>query len=1341
MFRSIIFIAITVIALSIPVSAAVTVVESTPSRLVLSWEMRGFDTASVYDGRDLRTRVSYNGGYVPTGDSGAALMPGYTVLAGVPPGGAVRVSVEPVEVSAVRVANPLRRRGDAPRPGDPVFSSRWASEPSYGMFRDYRAAQVVLRPVHDLGQGRVQVLRRARVVIEFPAAAHSGASWQPRGDYERMVERLLLNFREAQGWQQGGKGALRRAAAAKEAYPFGAGQRLASFRVGDGNRNGNEGTTKENALIRISGKKIREALGLDPGVPLNSVALYASLKGEMDVIPPREGEIPAGVFEVPVLRNEKDDYLIAYVSGSSDWSYDTTLSEYKFVLNRYDDYRTYWLAAGGAGASMGRFAQPPAGASPGDESFDSYVYMRTPTALNDAAHEGGIDWYWRRFSMNRADTTMRLDMPGIDEGYPGAIWIRGVYGEDYARNSSIEASLGWNVLCADCGNGMLTVDNWRGERNLSIRFANRSFDAKAFYELNAVQLRYRRFLNVSDTSGRLDVFSSAGAGVQTYRLSKSGDGLAYVIRVPLDEREISLVDTVREQSYAWSDAGNTGARYMVSLEKDIVDYSDSLKIYASRTAAGNRYLIRDLRGASNTTDYLIVTHEDFLDAALKLAGHKAEMGFASPKVVLLGDVLNQFSGGNTDPAALRNFLLHVYREWDGGDRFSYVAIFGSGHYDYKSVSSRAVNYMPVPYISNRLSDDFYVFFDASHPDAQHKGYYFIGRLPAKGSSEALDMVDKIIEIEDPRVAEFDSWRGRVLMAADDDQQGASGDNAGDHTGDSEKIAVRLAEMRPDIDIRKLYLFEYEWDERYFKPGATRALINEINNGVSVVNWFGHGDPALMADERLMQKEDVMALYNRKRYPLVTLFSCSIGKFDRPGEDCLASMLVRQPRAGAIAVVASAREVWATNNRSLAEQFFDALYDTTGGANLSIGSVLNIAKARFPYYHNRFFVILGDPSITLTERGRGVSLAVADAQGAPLDTLKALQQVTMKGAVTDMQGRKDDGFGGPGAFVSLTLFNPPQDSARRKDGGKFTNPRYSLPGSPVFSAKIPVTNGEFEQQLLLPMNLTFGKPGVKLAAYVWKDGDAATGTGYLGGLVFEGSESGGLRDTSGPRISVRPVYNTGVMDQAGLFVRNRVTVQLPLTLEVGIEDSSGINVISSGPDEGLSMEVRGALSKRAINHLFQFSEGSFRQGTATLTFEESELKSGSHELIISAQDLLGNVTRLSVSLEIVDPADIRLDHVINVPNPVRMGRETGFYYYHSNAPGDLNVNVTIRVYSLGGRLLAVIRNPRNGERWVPRDGKGNLLTPNVYLYQVTASSPNVGRSVKSKVKKLVVHPPK
>ncbi|MCL2218742.1 MAG: C25 family cysteine peptidase [Chitinispirillia bacterium] len=1369
----------TVIILALVCSAAfasLTVVESTPSRLVLSWEMTGFEASTFQDEGGGWSRVSYDGGYVPTGGSGEAMIPGYAIHAGIPPQGAVRVTVTPEELSTVRIDRPLAKRPYDAGPAEHIFSSRWSSDPKYGMFRDYRSVSVVLRPVYDAGQGRVQLLKRARIVIDFPASPHTGVTWAPRGGYESTVRSLLINFNTAQGWQLSRGRALRKAASDREPYPFAHDQRFATFRVGDGFRYGNEVTINENALIRISGKRIRELFG---DVPMNTVSLYASHKGEMNLEVPLFGEIPAGIFEIPVMRYDLNgngmvddaDYIVAYVSAASDWSY-STLDRHHFSLNRYDDYRTYRLTAGvGAGMEMAIYDQPAPEPILGvNEVFEANLYFREPTSVfhlhkdyGGGAHSGSTDWPWRRFTLDRPDTTIRLDLPGIDMSRPGQIWFYQADNGLYTHGHVSVGPVGFTSLSVRLDQVLDTavpsrassssitsfqIDNWGVEpRELRIGFRNTAFNSRSYYVLNAIQLRYRRFLRIDNNSGLLDVFSSNSPEPAQYRLNKTAAGLAYVLRVPVYEGGMSLIDTIRGSSLTWSDYGNQGTRFKVVLEKDIVDYSDSLRIVSRPHTGSAEYQVRELRSASNSTDYLMITHEEFLSAAVKLAEHKVNMGFARPRVVLLSDILEQFGGGNTDPAAIRNFLLYVYRNWDRGDIFSYVAFFGLGHYDYKYVTTRQTNFMPVPYLNGKINQDFYVHLDAGsvHPNAQYNAFYLMGRFPAKSGAEAHEMVQKTIETEDPRFAEFDAWRSRVLMSYDDDQQGQNMDNIRNHMKISEAASRTVERLRPDIDLRKLPLLEYEWDDRYYKPGATRTFINEINNGVALVNWVGHGAYDIIADERMFRMEDVSALYNRRRYPVFSLLSCSIGKFDIPNGDCISSMLIRLPSAGAVAVVSSARESLAADNETLADPFFTALFDTTAGANTTISSALAIAKQRSISGNNTYYITLGDPSVNLLVRNRTVGLEITDGKdGAPLDTLKAMQQVVIKGTVKNSEGQKDDAFGGYGAFVNVTLFNPPQDSVRRKDGGRFfyKDAIYSLPGSPVFSAKIPVVNGEFEQPLLLPMNLVFGKPGVRVTAHAWKAGDTLIGGGHLGGLIFAGSVSGNVNDSVGPRISVRPIYNNINMDQAGLFVKNRVTAQLPLTLEVSIEDESGINLIGSGPDEGLSMEVRGALSKRAINHLFQFSEGSFRQGTATLLFEENSLRGGTaHELIISAQDLLGNVSNLSVSLDVVDPAEIKLDHVINVPNPVRMGRETRFYYNHSDVDGYLDIQVTIRVYTLGGRLLAVIRNPRNGEAWIPRDQAGNMLTPNVYLYQVTATSPNINRTVKSKIKKLVVHPPR
>jgi hypothetical protein len=210
--------------------------------------------------------------------------------------------------------------------------------------------------------------------------------------------------------------------------------------------------------------------------------------------------------------------------------------------------------------------------------------------------------------------------------------------------------------------------------------------------------------------------------------------------------------------------------------------------------------------------------------------------------------------------------------------------------------------------------------------------------------------------------------------------------------------------------------------------------------------------------------------------------------------------------------------------------------------------------------------------------------------------------------------------------------------------------------------------------------------------------------------------------------------------------DHIASSLPLNCELSLNDPSGIDISSSGPDEGLTMEIPGVMSRRNINEKFKFSEGDYRQGTAVLSFEENSLKPGKYTLVATAQDMIGNVSKVSFSLEITQEAAFSLDHVFNSPNPMRMGDRTQIFFYPTstttqNTNPPLEFGVMIKIYSLSGRLLRVIKNARNGEYWDGRDQTGYQLPPNIYLYQVTAWYPQQDKQIKSKIEKIVIHPPR
>ena len=306
--------------------------------------------------------------------------------------------------------------------------------------------------------------------------------------------------------------------------------------------------------------------------------------------------------------------------------------------------------------------------------------------------------------------------------------------------------------------------------------------------------------------------------------------------------------------------------------------------------------------------------------------------------------------------------------------------------------------------------------------------------------------------------------------------------------------------------------------------------------------------------------------------------------------------------------------------------------------------------------------------------------------------------------------------------------------------------YKMPGTPIFAGQTSVVNGMFEQHILLPKNVSFNTPGIRLTGYSWGDSVAL---GSNSGYVFHGFSATKITDTIGPSISVRPVYQGGSTTAAapsstGASFTDKITAPLPLTIEIMLFDSSGIDAVSTGPDEGITFEVPGIIARTNIDHKFLFGQGDYRRGTASWTFDAGTMTPGSYTMNITAQDLLGNLGKRSVAFDVIAQEDLALYHVFTYPNPVAMGQASYFYYDLSKTQTQTDqdrVIVTIRLFTLSGRLVRVFKDAKRGEVFDGRDNFGNRLSPGVYLYQVIAEDRLNQKVVKSGIEKLAINPPR
>jgi hypothetical protein len=1348
----------------IPCSAAITVTENNENKYSFIWESKEYSVDPIQQGGSSLTRIQSGAANIDLGEAGEPAIPGYSFHVGIGPLGRGSISFVPLEVKTIHLDYPLAKRDGTPGLAQQPhiqFADPWISSGSLTRLGQLRAEQYVLRLfLYDEKTMTLRILVRAACIIQLPPIVSPTQTLNTASEYNQIVRNLVLNYSTAQRWgipRPSGK--LARKSSVQ--FPFTAGTRFIKFSIGDGHDNFNEGTTIENGILQIPGQEILSNLGVS-SVPINQIALFGSVKGELSMAMPDTAHFPEGFVQLPLLRIDENhdgnlgtsDKLLAYVTGNSDWAFDTIDSEFKFRLNRYDDYRHYWIAIQPLAAiSMPQFNCTTTTVSQTRSSSPYYLCIKKSRIMPSDGREGTIDWIWEKLSAVNPQLSYSLDATYIDHDSTGFIQVTSGRIADYSHVDILVGGIAIDTPSFGASRWYTVPKESWNQPEIRITYNGAG---GANHEIADIQVCYQQRLSMAGRNA-LMAYSPADKSLMRYQITDlPSDKNVYIMRIPVDETKISLIDTLpagSASSYSWVDTAGIGIRYFVATSAGLIN---GLSYESGIIPPNNDTIISDLRNTSNRADFLIVYHPDFESEAKRLAAHKKSLGrFSNVRMVNIYSIYQQFSGGNVDPASLRNLLFYAYNFWGSAadaNQLTYVIFLGSGNWDYKGILRRDPSKIPVIEVgesgSEECIEDYYTYLTPGE-DAFNtfSSSIFLGRLPCSTPAQAQAIVSKIIESEDPSKADFTGWRNRFLMVADDEMQGPTKDGSNEyrpHYLSSETVANQITGQCPSIDLRKVYLYDYEVNELYEKPSAGRALINEINNGVSAVNYFGHGAYDVWADEHILTKDDLAGLTNRGKYPGIHSFSCSVGKFDDPEPDktCLSALLVLLPNAGALSAISSTREAYANYNEALATSFYRILFDST--QCFSLGQAYLMAKKIGSSQNFRTYALLGDPSFRTLRPSRRVIMHIYDDNNKPLDTLPAQSRITVRGQVVDTAtGLVDASFGSAGkpATILISLFNP-RGSARHLSRVSSDTIRYWTPGTPLFLGQTSVVAGQFTQTILLPRNVDFGKPGAKLTAYAWQGEKSGLGsdTTYL----FLGSRLDSTGDAAGPVISIKPEYDDAEYNTSVSFT-DGITSTLPLKAKVLVYDENGIDVSGIGPDEGITIEIPGIISRRSINNTFQFDQGSFQQGGSPFVLETGQVQPGVYSLNVTAQDLLGNTSKKSFALTVLDENQLSLDHVFNFPNPMRMSGKTRFFFYHSNTATNYNrlsLDIIIRIFTMSGKLIKVIRQPRNGEEWDGTDQFGHILTPNIYLYQITLKNTNgIGSDIKSPIRKLVIYPPK
>ena len=165
-------------------------------------------------------------------------------------------------------------------------------------------------------------------------------------------------------------------------------------------------------------------------------------------------------------------------------------------------------------------------------------------------------------------------------------------------------------------------------------------------------------------------------------------------------------------------------------------------------------------------------------------------------------------------------------------------------------------------------------------------------------------------------------------------------------------------LPPDFSFDKVYLSLYDNVD-----AATQDIISNMNQGVMIVNYVGHGSAINWAGEMIFESSDIPALTNETHLPLIISMTCMNGYFAQPFSYCLAEEFLAAKNTGAIACFSSSglTSHWVHEilNKEVFSNVFDQENNTLGYITIQ-AKIAAYAKGATEEMM-KIFTLFGDPA--------------------------------------------------------------------------------------------------------------------------------------------------------------------------------------------------------------------------------------------------------------------------------------------------------------------------------------------------------------------------------------------
>jgi hypothetical protein len=331
---------------------------------------------------------------------------------------------------------------------------------------------------------------------------------------------------------------------------------------------------------------------------------------------------------------------------------------------------------------------------------------------------------------------------------------------------------------------------------------------------------------------------------------------------------------------------------------------------------------------------LVISYGSFMETVQPLVDWKNRKGIPT-EMVNISDI-------GSSSSAVQSYVANYYN--DNG--LTFLLLVGD------------IAQMPSPSVSGSSSDMSYGCISGSDFYAE----VIVGRFSGSTPTQIATQVERSIEYERYPQAGVE-WYDNALGIASNQGPGFGGytdDDFNDFMWDT-----------------VLSGFTYDsYEGIYDGSGGTDSQgINAINDGVSLINYTGHGSISSWGNGASLSSSQVNALTNNNLLPFVITVGCNVGEFNSTNE-CFCESWLRATNggepAGAISHFGSTiSQSWEPPMHGqygamlvLTESYDEHLTRTMGGITTNGCMYMNDAQGSSGINETKYWTYFGDPSIPL-----------------------------------------------------------------------------------------------------------------------------------------------------------------------------------------------------------------------------------------------------------------------------------------------------------------------------------------------------------------------------------------